>query len=126
MMGFSESLRRVWPMETSNGSEDVSDGLYETIGTRFERRAAATPDNLAVVTDELSLTYGELDAVASRIAGGLAVLPSSSDRPVALLMPEGPSLYYQRGSATQRPGVCSVAFVGGCCCSCSPLAPSRG
>jgi len=34
----------------------VSDGLYETIGTRFERQAAATPDNLAVVTDELSLT----------------------------------------------------------------------
>src|SRR5262249_47052349 len=67
--------------------------LYETIGTRFERQAAATPDNLAVVTDELSLTYGELDAVASRIAGGLAVLPSSSDRPIALLMPEGPFLY---------------------------------
>jgi amino acid adenylation domain-containing protein len=71
----------------------VSDRLYETIGTRFERQAAATPDNLAVVTDELSLTYGELDAVASRIAGGLAVLASNSDRPVALLMPEGPFLY---------------------------------
>jgi amino acid adenylation domain-containing protein len=65
----------------------------DTIGTRFERQAAATPDNLAVVTDELSFTYAELDAVASRIAGGLAVLPSNSDRPVALLMPEGPFLY---------------------------------
>src|SRR5262249_43727675 len=65
----------------------------DTIGTRFERQAAATPDNLAVVTDELSLTYGELDALASRIAGGLAALPSNSDRPVALLMPEGPFLY---------------------------------
>jgi amino acid adenylation domain-containing protein len=65
----------------------------DTIGTRFERQAAATPDNLAVVTDELALTYGELDAVASRIAGGLAGLPSNKDRPVALLMPEGPFLY---------------------------------
>src|SRR5262245_16098837 len=65
----------------------------DTIGTRFERQAAATPDNLAVVTDELSFTYGELDALASRIAGGLAALPSNSDRPVALLMPEGPFLY---------------------------------
>ena len=71
----------------------VSDGLYDTIGTLFERQAAATPDNLAVVTDELSLTYRELDAVASRIAGGLAVLSSDSDRPVALLMSEGPFLY---------------------------------
>src|SRR5262245_25390484 len=65
----------------------------DTIGTRFERQAAATSDNLALLTDELSFTYGELDAVASRIAGGLAVLPSNSDRPVALLMPEGPFLY---------------------------------
>src|SRR5262249_37833171 len=93
MMGLSESLHRVWPTETSNGGKDVSDGLYETIGTRFERQAAATPDNRAVVTDELSLTYGELDAVASRIAGGLAALPSNNDSPVALLMPEGPFLY---------------------------------
>src|SRR5262249_51706939 len=65
----------------------------DTIGTRFELQAAATPDNLAVVTDELSLTYRELDTVASRIAGGLAVLPSDGDRPVALLMSEGPLLY---------------------------------
>jgi amino acid adenylation domain-containing protein len=71
----------------------VSDGLYDTIATRFERQAAATPHNLAVVTDELSLSYGELDEMASRIAGGLAVLPSDNDRPVALLMPEGPLLY---------------------------------
>ena len=71
----------------------VSDELYDTIGTRFERQAAATPDNLAVVTDELSLTYRELDAVASRIAGSLAVLPWDNDRPVALLMSEGPFLY---------------------------------
>jgi acyl-CoA synthetase (AMP-forming)/AMP-acid ligase II/thioesterase domain-containing protein len=71
----------------------VSDGLYDTIATRFERQAAATPHNLAVVTDELSLTYLELDAMASRIAGGLALLPSDSDRPLALLMSEGPFLY---------------------------------
>src|SRR5215467_16268003 len=71
----------------------VPDRLYETIGTRLERQAAATPDNLAVVTDELSLTYRELDTVASRIAGGLAVLPSDGDRPIALLMSEGPLLY---------------------------------
>src|SRR5262245_13280742 len=71
----------------------VSDGPYDTIGARFERQAAATPDNLAVVTDELSLTYRELDAMASRIAGGLAILPSHGDRPVALLMSEGPLLY---------------------------------
>jgi acyl-CoA synthetase (AMP-forming)/AMP-acid ligase II len=71
----------------------VSDGLHDTIGTRFERQAAATPDNLAVVTDELSLTYRELDTLASRIAGGLAILPSDGDRPIALLMSEGPLLY---------------------------------
>src|SRR5262245_3876854 len=65
----------------------------DTIGTSFERQAAATPDNLAVVTDELSLTYRELDVMASRIAGGLAILPSDSDRPIALLMSEGPLLY---------------------------------
>ena len=47
---------------------------------------AAVPDKLAIVTDEISLTYRALDLKASRIAAVLASLPSQRDRPIVLFM----------------------------------------
>ena len=43
----------------------------ETIGARFERHAIEARDNLAIVTDEISLTYGELAAMSDPIVARL-------------------------------------------------------
>lgn len=40
----------------------------ETLVTLFERQAAATPDNVAVVCGDIRLTYRELNARANRVA----------------------------------------------------------
>jgi len=66
--------------------DDTSDNSEDTIVSRFERQVAALPDKLALVTDKISLTYQALDLKASRIAAGLASLPSQRGRPVALFM----------------------------------------
>ena len=50
------------------------DTSEDTIAARFERQVSEFPDRLALVTDEVSLTYRELDLKASRIAGALASL----------------------------------------------------
>ncbi|MFE2179015.1 amino acid adenylation domain-containing protein [Streptomyces sp. NPDC059455] len=68
-----------------------------TVAELFERQAAAWPDAVAVVCDGRELTYREVDARASRLAGALArrgacpealiglALPRSTDLVVALL-----------------------------------------
>src|SRR6516225_75786 len=66
--------------------DNASDNSEDTIALRFERQLAAVPDKLAIVTDEISLTYRALDLRASRIAAALALLPSRRDQPIALLM----------------------------------------
>ena len=65
---------------------DTSDNSEDSIVSRFERQVAAVPHKLAIVTDEISLTYRALDLKASRIAAGLASLPAQRDRPVMLFM----------------------------------------
>ncbi|MEV1120747.1 amino acid adenylation domain-containing protein [Actinosynnema sp. NPDC049800] len=59
---------------------------------RFEARAAATPDAPAVVSDEGSLTYRQLDAEADRWAHRLAAAGVAAETPVALLMDRSPAL----------------------------------
>ena len=73
-------------LEQQWSRNDASDNSEDTIASRFERQVAAVPDKLAIVTDEISLTYRALDLKASRIAAGLASLPSQRDRPIALFM----------------------------------------
>jgi non-ribosomal peptide synthetase component F len=41
--------------------DDTPDNSEDTITLRFERQVAAAPDKLAVITDEISLTYRALD-----------------------------------------------------------------
>ena len=66
--------------------DETSDDSEDTIASRFERQVAAVPDKLALVTDEISLTYRALDLMANRIAAALASLPSQPDRPIVLFM----------------------------------------
>ena len=77
---MSNVLERQW------SRNDTSDNSEDTIASRFERQVAAVPDKLAIVTDEISLTYRALDLKASRIAAVLASLPSQRDRPIVLFM----------------------------------------
>jgi amino acid adenylation domain-containing protein len=70
------------------GEHDIG----ETIDSRFRRQASLTPDNEAIVTDHGSATYRELDALAGRIAVRLLSIDAPANRPVALLMREGPVL----------------------------------
>ena len=65
--------------EPSNNSAD-------TITSRFERQVTAVPDKLAIVTDEISLTYRALDLRASRIAAALASLSPQRERPLAIFI----------------------------------------
>ena len=73
-------------LEQQWSHDETSDNSEDTIASRFERQVQAFPDKLAIVTDEISLTYRELDLKATRIAAALTSLPSSRDQPVVLLM----------------------------------------
>src|SRR5215469_15496619 len=73
-------------LEQQRARDDHSDNLEDTIASRFERQVAAVPDNLAIVTDDVSLTYRELDLKANRIAAALASLPSQRDQPILMFM----------------------------------------
>jgi surfactin family lipopeptide synthetase A len=67
-------------------SHETSDNSEGTIASRFERQVQAFPDKLAIVTDEISLTYRELDLKASRIAAALASLSPQRERPLAIFI----------------------------------------
>jgi surfactin family lipopeptide synthetase A len=73
-------------LEQQRSRNDTSDNSEDTITSRFERQVAAVPDKLALVTEEMSLTYRALDRKANRVATALASLPSQRDRPIALFM----------------------------------------
>jgi len=64
--------------------------IETTIAESFQRQAAQTPHNIAVQIGERKVTYAELNEIAARIAG--AVCSDKSERPIAILMDEGPFL----------------------------------
>ncbi|MCC8246269.1 non-ribosomal peptide synthetase [Saccharothrix luteola] len=63
-----------------------------SLAARFEAQAAATPDAPAVVSDEVSFTYRQLDAEADRWAHRLAAAGVDAETPVALLVDRSPAL----------------------------------
>src|SRR5690242_15553931 len=79
-------------LEGGSSCDHAGRDLEDTIASAFERQAAATPDNPAVVTEHRKVTYGELNATAEKIAVGLGSTARAPDRPVALMMREGPNL----------------------------------
>src|SRR5437764_13528453 len=66
--------------------DDALDHSEDTVPSRFERQVVAVPDKLALVTDEVSLTYRALDLKASLIAAVLNGLHSQHDQPVAVFI----------------------------------------
>ncbi len=80
------------PFVLSSAPGPVKGMDSQTLSDRFERQAAATPHLPAVVTLKEAVTYSELQQLVTRIAAELAQLPHS-EKPVALLMREGPLLF---------------------------------
>ncbi|MEW9612478.1 amino acid adenylation domain-containing protein [Shinella sp. S4-D37] len=55
----------------------------------FLRQAQARPDAIAVIDDERSLTYGELDKASAHLADRIADAGAKPGSPVAVLLPKG-------------------------------------
>ncbi|WP_159945525.1 MULTISPECIES: non-ribosomal peptide synthetase, partial [unclassified Nocardiopsis] len=73
----------------------------------FEDRAAETPDAVALVSGDESLTYAELDARANRLAHRLAALGAEPESAVAVLMDRS----VQQMVATLAIVKCGAAYV---------------
>ncbi len=66
--------------------EKFPESEYETsVPARFEKIVARFPDRLAIVDDQQSLTYAELNAAANRVAHGLLERLGTDPEPVAHL-----------------------------------------
>ncbi|ROO88888.1 non-ribosomal peptide synthase protein (TIGR01720 family)/amino acid adenylation domain-containing protein [Actinocorallia herbida] len=73
------------------GGDLAADGAT-TLHAVFERRAAETPDAPAVTYEGATLTYGELNAAANRLAHRLIALGAGPERFVALRLPRSARL----------------------------------
>ncbi|MEU3838523.1 amino acid adenylation domain-containing protein [Streptomyces sp. NPDC028635] len=77
--------------ETAGTAPQEPDAATEppaaTLHALFARRAAATPDAVAVTHEGSRLTYAELDARANRLAHRLIALGAGPERIVALALP---------------------------------------
>ncbi|TWP54344.1 amino acid adenylation domain-containing protein [Lentzea tibetensis] len=73
-----------------NGSGSAH--VEATIPELFAAQAARTPDAVAVTCEGRSLTYGELDARANRLAHRLIELGAGPERFVALMLPRSPDM----------------------------------
>ncbi|HET8797068.1 MAG TPA: condensation domain-containing protein, partial [Thermoanaerobaculia bacterium] len=72
-------------------NDTATDRPAETlVHALFEKQAAAQPDAIAVVHDDRSLTYGELNDLANRIAHRLLTLGVQPDDRVALCADRSP------------------------------------
>ncbi|WP_188308508.1 amino acid adenylation domain-containing protein [Streptomyces sp. CBMA123] len=63
-----------------------------TVPSLFEARAAATPDAIALVAGDDSLTYAELNARANGLARRLTEAGVGAETPVAVLLERSPAL----------------------------------
>jgi amino acid adenylation domain-containing protein len=77
-------------------------------------RAQATPERVAIATQDTSITYGELDAMSSRLAGAFASRGIGRHDRIALCLPKGTAAYVSIFAALK---------VGGCYVPLDPGAP---
>ncbi len=77
---------------SDSGVPAATSVVTETVHGLFERRAAETPDAVAVVYGTESLTYAEVDARADRVAGRLRALCVGPESLVGVHLTRGPNL----------------------------------
>lgn len=84
------------PMEKYRSLTAVDDTVVQLpdagIPALFERQAAMTPDAVAVVSGDVSMTYGELDARATGVAKELLRRGVGPESVVAVALPRSPEL----------------------------------
>ncbi|MEU2393372.1 amino acid adenylation domain-containing protein, partial [Streptomyces sp. NPDC007369] len=74
------------------GTGPVAEAAAESLPEVFRAQVRATPDALAVVGPDASLTYAELDARANRLAHALIARGAGPERPVAVALPRSAEL----------------------------------
>ncbi|MEW2399419.1 amino acid adenylation domain-containing protein [Streptomyces sp. NPDC046862] len=79
-------------MEADTAGAARADGPAEAVHRIIERQAAATPDAVAVICGERSLSYAQLDRRANRLAHVLRERGVRAETPVGVLLPRSPDL----------------------------------
>jgi amino acid adenylation domain-containing protein len=87
----------------------------EPIHRVVERRAEATPDAVAVVGADRTMTYAELDGSAARLAARLRALGVGPETRVAISLERSPEMAV---------AVLAVLKAGGCCVPVDPAYPA--
>ncbi|OBI89705.1 non-ribosomal peptide synthetase [Mycobacterium sp. 1245805.9] len=77
--------------ERDPAAADPLEAPAVAVHTRFAQIAAAQPDSTAVSWEDGRLTYGELDALADRLAAALRRAGVGSETPVAIMLPRSPN-----------------------------------
>ncbi|MGW2786856.1 amino acid adenylation domain-containing protein, partial [Streptomyces populi] len=77
---------------TALGTGPAAHAFTESLPELFRDRVRATPDALALVGPEASLTYAELDARANRLAHALIARGAGPERLVAVALPRSAGL----------------------------------
>ncbi|MFC9492571.1 AMP-binding protein, partial [Streptomyces hydrogenans] len=83
---LSDAERRVALADPRDTARPVVD---EDLAVLFARQAAATPDAVAAVEGDRSITYRELDRRANHLAHALVAAGCAPDDPVAVRQPRG-------------------------------------
>ncbi|WP_052433231.1 non-ribosomal peptide synthetase [Streptacidiphilus carbonis] len=109
-----EPAERERVLRTFNDTAAATPGV--TVAELVERQVEATPDALAVVSGEVSLTYRELDTRANRLARELAGLGVGAETVVGIALPR---------SADLLVALLGVLKAGGAYLPIDPRYPSR-
>ena len=84
---LDDELAKILSTFRSN-TEPVTVGrVYHFFHEGFEEQATKNPDKVALIAADCSLTYGELDAAANRIANALIERGVAARSKIALLLP---------------------------------------
>ena len=84
---LDENLAQILEKFRSNTNPATVGKVYRYFHEGFEEQAAKNPDKIALIAADCSLTYGELDASANKIANALISRGVQPKNKIALLLP---------------------------------------